>query len=198
MEALRDKGAISQETVVAVKSLLSLKLNEKTGQTYDQWMQAGTETRRQKIEQTTASLKELGTKIEEERKNASPEKMDFKTAKDLSSYFQEKTGDSIELAKTKIAGVEMRNRMRANGNPVGEVPTLKMENIPYSKDQIKLIKKHQDLAKKSKNLFHTTTRANIESIAQEGLQTGNAKRYDVSKEGRLYFSANEEAAKYFG
>lgn len=198
MEILKDKGAISEQTVGAAKTLLSLKLNEKTGQTYDQWVQAGNDTRKQKIEETAASLKDLGAKIEEERKNASPEKMDFKNAKELSSYFQEKTGDTIELAKTKIAGVEMRNRMRANGNPVGETPTLEMEHIPYSKDQIKLIKKHQDLAKKSKNLFHTTTPENIQSIVKEGLQTGKAKRYDVSKEGKLYFSANEEAAKYFG
>lgn len=65
--------------------------------------------------------------------------------------------------------------------------------------KIKAMQTGGKVTKTSSNLYHTTPATNLDSIAQNGLTTGNPARFDgVSSPTNISFSANEAGAKYYG
>lgn len=67
---------------------------------------------------------------------------------------------------------------------------------PEYQAMMKAVKKQQQggrVTKTSNNLYHTTPKVNLESIAKEGLVTGRPARFEgVSSPTGISFSANEE------
>lgn len=74
-------------------------------------------------------------------------------------------------------------------------------NSKYKKEidrRIKETQKSSRVTKTSNNLYHVTKPENIESIKKEGLVVGKPARYSASSRNKISFSANEEAAQYYG
>lgn len=118
----------------------------------------------------------------------------YKSKDDLQKAFKDATGDDIEIAKVKMAGVELRNGMREAGND-----NSPKEQMPYSNEQMKMIYLYDSFNKKSQNLFHSTPFENIESIQKEGLVTGKKAKFEgISSPSKISLSANEDVAKYYG
>lgn len=58
---------------------------------------------------------------------------------------------------------------------------------------------NKKVTKTSNNLYHTTSAQNLQSIAKDGLTTGNKPRFEgVSGKNNISFSANEKGASYYG
>lgn len=116
----------------------------------------------------------------------------------LAAEFKQQTGTDINTAGARLAGVEMRNTMRRNGNPAGATPTLELEPSPYTPEQVAMHEQWRSMQHpSSKYLFHATPRANLESIRQNGLVAGSPGRFDGVSTGRLSLSANEAVASYY-
>lgn len=64
MEVLAQKGAVSEQTVEAVKTLLDLSLKNE-GTTLEEWTQKGMEERKTKIDETRGKLQELNNSMQE-------------------------------------------------------------------------------------------------------------------------------------
>lgn len=73
---------------------------------------------------------------------------------------------------------------------------------PEMKAKYAKIKKQQQsgkVTKTSNNLYHTTSAENLQSIAENGLTTGNKARFEgVSSPNKISFGANEATASYYG
>lgn len=124
-----------------------------------------------------------------------------KSPKDtIAEQFKQETGVDIAKAGPILAGIEMRNNMRRNGNPAGSPATLDMEAEPFTPEQMRLLDQWEAMRNpSSKFLFHTTTPDRIQSIAENGLKPGAKQRFEgVSASGRLSFGANEATAAYYG
>jgi hypothetical protein len=145
-------------------------------------------------EGTTATEVNEVNNVKEVNKNK-PSDVKYKTSKEVDTAFEKITGEGIERAKLRMAGIEVRNMQRKNGNNKTEV-----ETIPYTEEQLGLIDTYDKLKNpSSKYLFHTTPVANIESIASNGLTTGNKARFEgTSDTSKISLSANEAAANYYG
>lgn len=123
--------------------------------------------------------------------NSLSETKEFK--KDLENKFEQLTGDSILVAETKLAGIELRNNWRKNGNLDGE-----FETTPYSQEAMELYKKYQNSKKTSSYLYHATGKDRLESIIKNGLTTGNKQNQEgVSAAKELYLAATPELAESF-
>lgn len=117
----------------------------------------------------------------------------------LSAQFKEMTGDNIQVAGTRLAGREVRNAMRAEGNAAGTPATLTPEPFPYSDEAMAVHDRWEAMQyPSSKFLFHTTPAANLESIAKTGLVAGSKQRFEGVSDGRISLAANEAVAKYYG
>ena len=69
----------------------------------------------------------------------------------------------------------------------------------YVARQEAAIPKKTKVAWRSNNLYHTTKASNIDSIMKEWLKAWKQARYEwVSSPTKISFSANEDAAKYYG
>lgn len=67
MEVLAKKGAVSEQTVEAVKTLLDLSLQNE-GTSLSEWMSNGMQARKEKIDETRGKIQELNIKVKEEEK----------------------------------------------------------------------------------------------------------------------------------
>lgn len=72
---------------------------------------------------------------------------------------------------------------------------------PEMKAKLKAVEAHmpKKVTKTSNNLYHSTSAENLDSIIRGGLKTGQKPKFEgVSSPNKISFSANEEAAKYYG
>lgn len=94
---------------------------------------------------------------------------------------------------------ELKNKMKESGpySSAFEAAQNRYRKEIYRRmDQAK---KAAKVTKTSNNLYHTTPAENINSIRKNGLTVGNKPRYaGVSSKNKISFSANEEAASYYG
>ena len=94
-----------------------------------------------------------------------------------------------------------------NSPAVGETApkfnsAIEAMNSPKMKaffDELNAKKKASKVTKTSNNLYHTTSAENLDSIAKNGLMTGQKARFEgVSSPSKISFSANEVGAQYYG
>lgn len=64
MEVLAQKGAVSEQTVEAVKTLLDLSLQNE-GTSLSEWMSNGMQARKEKIDETRGKIQELNNSMKE-------------------------------------------------------------------------------------------------------------------------------------
>lgn len=72
---------------------------------------------------------------------------------------------------------------------------------PEMKAKLKVVESQmpKKVTKTSNNLYHSTSAENLDSIIKGGLKTGQKPKFEgVSSPNKISFSANEEAAKYYG
>ncbi len=111
----------------------------------------------------------------------------------LASQFEKMTGDSITRASAKLAGIELRNMQRQNGNLAGD-----LEENPYSKEAMTIYNKYNNSKESSSYLYHSTPRENLQSIIENGLTIGNKQNQEgISSKDKIYLSTTEELAKSF-
>ena len=111
----------------------------------------------------------------------------------LAKQFENITGETIAMAEAKLAGIEMRNIQRQNGNLTGE-----FEKNPYSKEAMAIYNKYYNSKESSKYLYHSTPRENLQSIIENGLTIGNKQNQEgISSKTKIYLSATEELAESF-
>lgn len=66
VDVLVKKDAISEKTAEAIKSLLEIKVKEKTGKTYQEFQEGALAERRGKIEEVRGKMLQLNEKIQKE------------------------------------------------------------------------------------------------------------------------------------
>lgn len=111
----------------------------------------------------------------------------------LNKKFEELTGDTILRAQAKLAGIEVRNNQRKNGNLEGN-----LETIPYSDEAMNLLKTYENNKKSSNYLYHSTSINNLQNIIENGLTLGNKQNQEgVSSKNKIYLASTEELANSF-
>lgn len=66
MEVLAKKGAVSEQTVEAVKTLLDLSLQNE-GTSLSEWMSNGMQARKEKIDETRGKIQDLNNSMQEKQ-----------------------------------------------------------------------------------------------------------------------------------
>ena len=139
---------------------------------------------------------ETNNTILESDKNNNIDIKDKNTVKNrqyLNKKFEELTGDTIPRAQAKLAGIEIRNNQRKNGNLEGN-----FENIPYSDEAMNLLKTYESSKKSSNYLYHSTSANNLQNIIENGLTLGNKQNQEgVSSKNKIYLASTEELANSF-
>lgn len=145
-----------------------------------------------------------GTQQEGLQQSLSENRKPKQFKKDIERKFEELTGDSILKAGARLAGIELRNRARENGNFVSPISGAElyggreMEQNPYSKEAMKLYNQYQNSQKSSSHLYHATGIDRLESIIKNGITTGNKQNQEgVSSSKEIYLSATPELAESF-
>lgn len=75
MEVLAKKGAVSEQTVEAVKTLLDLSLQNE-GTSLSEWMSNGMQARKEKIDETRGKIQDLNNSMKEEEKTQEKTKVE--------------------------------------------------------------------------------------------------------------------------
>ncbi len=115
------------------------------------------------------------------------------TKEEIEKEFKDLTGDSIEIARIKMTQVDLRNIWRENG-----YLNTPIEPELYDQYAIELLNEYDNFRKKSKYLFHVTSKENINSIIEHGLAPGFKQRQEgISALNRIYLAANEATAMYY-
>ena len=173
-------------------------------------------------EQTGAALRELRSRGYDAINSGNEieilnlKKFDIIDAKKEKSLFEQVTGKKPPVA-SKAAGVL---KQKTTGLSEDRDPAL-IQRIPRANDKYnkyssiaealkdpEFIAKQRALNEKgrgtrvtktSNNLYHTTSAENIDSIAKNGLTSGNKPRFEgVSSSNKISFGANEKTASYYG
>ena len=122
---------------------------------------------------------------------------DTEALRDIRAKAAAALGMDPDAARTKLAGVALRNANRAEGRMQRD-PTP--EPDPFTPEAMALLEQWEAMRyPSSKYLFHTTPAANLESIRREGLRPGKpARQAGVSSPSVVSLAANEATAAYYG
>jgi len=174
---------LPKSTIKALKNDPTKILNE-IGQTYD-------------IKGLDEMMKISGQPLFSKGGMEANEKLLNKVSKSQPSIPEVKINNFINEVGSRpyVSGIPQRWMYKKNGVPT-DVPQEISELL--DKTNFKTIPSTK-VTKTSNNLYHTTPLANLESIRQNGLTTGNKPKFEeVSGKNNISFSANEAGARYYG
>lgn len=99
MEVLAKKGAVSEQTVEAVKTLIDLSLKNE-GTSLSEWMSNGMQARKEKIDETRGKIQDLNNSMKEEVKKPEPAQKEQSTVEEDNKTYYHGTSYDFEVPKS--------------------------------------------------------------------------------------------------